>query len=84
MGFGIWWKNRTGADVADGPNCFSLAGLGVEKGDGEGTTPHSGRISFLEYGMKIFFDCVFFHGESFGRATVSQLQLKVCFCTCFQ
>ena len=43
--------------------------LDVEKKDGEGTTSHSGRISFLEYGMKNFFDCVFFDGELFVHAS---------------
>ena len=47
------------------PNRFSLAGLDVEKKDGEGNTPHSGRFSFLEYGMKTFFDCVFLTGNHF-------------------
>ena len=42
---GIWWKGRTSADAADGPNCFFMAGLDVEKKDGEGTTPHSRRVS---------------------------------------
>ena len=58
--------------------------LDVEKKDGEGTTPHSGRISFLEYGMKNFFDCVFFDGESFVHVSFTLLKPIVCFCTCFQ
>ena len=53
---GIWWKGRTSVVVAhDGSNRFSLAGLGVEKKDVKFTIPHSGRINFLEYGMKNFF-----------------------------
>ena len=80
----IWWKGRTSADVADNPNRFSLAGLGVEKEDGKGTTHHSRSISFSEYGMANFFDCVFFEGESFVHASLSMLQLSVCFCSRFQ
>ena len=56
----------------------------LRKKDGRGTTPHSGRISFLEYCMKNFFDCVFFNGESFVHASFTLLQLIVCFCICFQ
>ena len=63
---------------------FSLAGLGVEKKDGESTTTLSGRIIFWEYGMKIFFDCEFFDEESFVHASFSLLQLTACFFTCFQ
>ena len=70
----IWWNGRTSADVADNPNRFSLAGLNVEKKDGECTTPHSRSISFSEYGMKKLFDCVFFEGESFAHASFSLLQ----------
>ena len=81
---GIWWKGRTSADVADGANRFSLAGLDVEKKDGEGTTPQSGKIDILECGMKKFFDCLFFDEESFGHVSFSVLQLSVCFCSCFQ
>ena len=29
-----------------------MAGLDVEKKDGEGTTPHAQKIAFLEYGLK--------------------------------
>ena len=56
----------------------------LRKKDGEGTTPHSGRISFLEYGMKHFSDCDIFDGESFVHASFSLLQFSVCFATCFQ
>ena len=79
----IWWKNRKSADVADGPNCSSLAGLGVEKKYGERATPHSRCISFLEYGMKKSFICVFFDEESFVHASFSLLQLSVYFCSRF-
>ena len=81
---GFRWKARPNTDVADGPNRFSLAGLVVEKKDGEGTTPQSARIGFLEHGMKKFLDCVIFDGESFVHASFNLLQLSVCFCTCFQ
>ena len=49
----------------------------LRKKDGEGTTPHSARISFLEYGMKKVLDCVFFDGESFVHASFTLLQLIV-------
>ena len=55
---GFWWKFKASADVAEGPNRLSLAGLGNEKKDSKGTTPDARRIGFLEYGT--FFDCVFF------------------------
>ena len=61
-----------------------MAGMVVEKQDGEGTTPHSARIGFLEYGMKNFLNCVFFDEESFVHASFTLLQLSVCFCTCLQ
>ena len=80
----IRWKSRASADVADNPNRFSLAGLGVEKKDGEVTTPHSRSISFSEYGMKENFRLCIFEGESFVHANFSLLQLSVRFCNRFQ
>ena len=63
---------------------FFLGGLGVEREDGEGTTPLSGRISFLEYGTKSFSIVYFFDEKSLVHASFSFLQLRVCFCSCFQ
>ena len=80
---GIWWNGRTSTDVADGLKCFSLAGLGVEEKDGEGTIPHSKSTVILEYGMKKI-SCLIFNGKLFVHASVALLQLSVCFCSCFQ
>ena len=84
MVFGFRWTASTRADNANGLNRVSLSGLDVEKKDGEGTTPQSGKIDILECGMKNFFDCVFFDEESFGQVSSSGLQLSGCFCRCFQ
>ena len=71
MGLGV--KVEQVLTFAENLNRFSLAGLGVEKKDGKGTTSHSRSISFSEYGMKNFFDFVFFEEESFVHASFSLL-----------